>query len=187
MRKFWLAIFATGLVFSGCSGVQVSQDYDPATNFNSMKTFRWAAETQEKTGDLRIDNPLRDTRIRAAVERLLQAKGYLQTTEQEPTFLVHYQYVLRRKIESDGAGGGIGFGMGSYGRHGGIAIGTGNNIREYDQGSLVIDFVDAASETLLWRGTATQRFREYDNPEKTSQDINTLVEKLLAQFPPITN
>ena len=68
----------------------------------------------------------------------------------------------------------------------GVAIGTGNNIREYDEGSLTIDFVDAASQTLLWRGTGTQRFQEYKDPEKASRDIDTLVEKILAQFPPQT-
>lgn len=184
MRTIWLTIIATGLLFKGCSGVQVSQDYDPATDFKSMQAYRWATETQEKTGELRIDNPLRDTRIRAAVDRLLTEKGFIQSADGAPTFLVRYQYMLRQKIESDG--GGIGFGIGSFGRHGGIAIGTGNSVREFDEGSLTIDFVDAASQTLLWRGTGIQRFREYDDPQKTSRDINTLVEGILAQFPPRT-
>lgn len=184
MRKCWLAVVTTALVFCGCSGVRVNQDYDPATDFGSMQTYRWESKTQTKTGDLRIDNPLRDTRIRAAVADQLKQKGFIQSTDGAPTFLVRYQYTLRKKIESDGAGGGIGFGIGSYGRHGGIAIGTGNTIREYEEGSLTIDFVDTASKTLLWRGTGIQRFREYDDPEKASRDINTLVEKILAQFPP---
>lgn len=186
MRKIWLAVLATLLVLGGCSGVQVNQDYDQATDFKSMQAFRWESETQEKTGDLRIDNPLRDTRIRAAVARQLSDKGFVLAADGKATFLVRYQYTLRQKIESDGAAGGIGFGVGSYGRHGGVAIGTGNNIREYDEGTLTIDFVDTASQTLLWRGTGTQRFREYKDPEKTTSDINTLVEMILAQFPPRT-
>lgn len=184
MRKIWLAVCATAFVVGGCSGVQVNQDYDPATDFNSMQAYRWESETQEKTGDLRIDNPLRDTRIRRAVARQLSDKGFVRSEDGTATFLVRYQYRLRQKIESDGAAGGIGFGIGSFGRSGGVAIGTGNNIREYDEGSLTIDFIDAASQTLLWRGTGTQRFREYKDPEKARQDINTLVEKILAQFPP---
>jgi len=185
MRKNWLAVCAIALVLGGCSGVTVNQDYDPATDFDSMQTYRWESETQEKTGDLRIDNPLRDTRIRTAIARQLSDKGIVQSEDGSATFLVRYQYTLRQKIESDGAGGGFGFGIGSYGRHGGVAIGTGNNIREYDEGSLTIDFIDAASQTLLWRGTGSQRFREYNDPEKASRDTNTLVQKILAQFPPI--
>ena len=184
MKKMCIAILATAIVFSGCSGVQVYQDYDPATDFKSLQAYRWAAETQEKSGDLRIDNPLRDSRIRVAVERLLPSKGLVKATDSAPVILVRYQYTLDRKIESEVGSGGFGFGIGSFGRHGGIAFGTGNSVREYEESALIIDFVDAASETLLWRGTGRQRFREYDDPEKTSRDINTLVEKILEQFPP---
>lgn len=184
MKQTWLLMLTAIILMAGCSAVQVNQDYDPATDFQSMTVYDWMTATQEKTGDLRIDNPLRDARIRAAVERHLQEKGYLKTAEKDPTFLVSYQYVLRQRVESDNSG--IGFGIGSYGRHGGIAIGTGNSVREYDQGSLVIDFVDPTSKTLLWRGSGDQRFQEYDDPEKTSRDIDTLVNKILSQFPPQT-
>lgn len=180
-----IALFATTLALCGCSGVQVNQDYDPTTDFKSMRVYRWESESQEKTGDPRIDNPLRDKRIRAAVASQLADKGFTQSTDGVSAFLVRYQYLLRQKIESDGAGGGIGFGIGSYGSRGGIAIGTGSNVSAYDEGSLIIDFVDAASQALLWRGTGVQRFREYDDPEKNSRDINVLVEKILAQFPPV--
>ncbi|BBO68121.1 hypothetical protein DSCA_20510 [Desulfosarcina alkanivorans] len=184
MRYGWLAILLAALIAAGCSGITVSQDYDPATNFSSMQTFRWESETQEKTGDPRIDNPLRDTRIRSALERLLAQRRITGSVSEAPAFLVRYQYAIRQKLESSGTSSGIGFGMGSYGRHGGIAIGTGSQVREYEEGSLTIDFVDATSRALLWRGTGTHRFKEYGNPEKAARDINALVEKILSQFPP---
>ena len=172
------------LLSIGCSGIQLSQDYDPATDFGSLKHFTWASPTQPVTGDARIDNPFRDTRIREAVNRLLQEKGYIHTSEATPDFLVRYQYTLRRRIDSEGPAGGIGFGIGSYGRHGGIAIGTGNTVSEYDEGTLVIDIVDSKSDTLLWRGSGTERFMEYDDPQKTRQNIDSLVKRILDQFPP---
>lgn len=172
------------LLTIGCSGIQLSQDYDPATDFGSLKHFAWASATQPATGDARIDNPFRDARIREAVDRLLQEKGFLQAGAAAPDFLVRYQYTLRRRIDSEGPGGGIGFGIGSYGSHGGIAIGTGNSVREYDEGTLVIDIEQAASASLLWRGSGTERFREYDDPQKTRQAIDALVKGILDQFPP---
>lgn len=182
MKKGWIALLLATLVAAGCSGINVSQDYDPAMNFGTITSFRWESEAQEATGDPRIDNPLRDARIRAAIERVLAEKGFTPSANAPPAFLVRYQYTLRQKLES--GSGGVGFGIGSYGRHGGIAVGTGNPVREYDEGMLVIDLVNAVSPTQLWRGTGTQRFRDYDNPEKASRDINTLVEKILVQFPP---
>jgi hypothetical protein len=189
MKLKWVALLAATLAVAGCAGIQVSQDYDPATNFNALHTFRWMSATQEKTGDTRSDNPLRAARIRAAVDRLLQDKGYEKSTAQRPSFLVRYQYRLNRRMESDGTGGGFGFGfgLGGYGRHGGIAIGTGNanRISEYDQATLVIDFMAPVSRVLIWRGSGSRRYREYDDPAEATAAVNTLVEKILVQFPPM--
>lgn len=184
MKNRWTIIVLVILVSMGCSGIQTSQDYEPATDFQSIKTFGWASPTQPQTGDQRIDNPFRDTRIRAAIQRRLEEKGFLLKADQTADFLVRYQYTLRRRIDSAGSSGGIGFGIGSYGRGGGIAIGTGNDVREVDEGTLVIDLVSAGSGALLWRGNGTQRFQEYDDPNKAGQDINRLVETILNQFPP---
>ncbi len=182
MQRNWLIALSV-ILLAGCSGITVSQDFEPTTNFESLQTFAWSSATQAKTGDPRIDNPFRDTRIRDAVARILTSKGFAQTTDTTPSFTVQYQFSLRQKLESGGTSGGIGFGIGSYGRHGGIAIGTGNDVREYDEGSLVIDVMDTTG-ALLWRGTGTQRFREYDDPAKTTADIDALVAKILEQFPP---
>ncbi|MGA6926904.1 MAG: DUF4136 domain-containing protein [Desulfosarcina sp.] len=186
IKKGWIALIGTILLMGGCSGINVSQDYDPTTNFQPLDTFSWATDTQAPSGDPRIDNPLQDARIRKAVERVLKQKGFDESTD-SPSFQVRYQYDLRQKIEADGTAGGIGFGIGSYGRHGGIAIGTGNGVQEYDESTLIIDMVAPPSQTLLWRGSGTQRFVEYTDPEKASRDINTLVEKILSQFPPQEN
>lgn len=182
MKYRWITLLSVALI-AGCSGIQVSQDYDPATAFSGLEHFRWETSVQESTGDPRLDNPLRNGRIRSAVERVLKEKGFARSEDGGSTFLIRYRESLNQKLES---AGGIGFGIGSYGRHGGIAIGTGNNLRETEEASLIIDFLDPESKTLLWRGTGTQRFKEYDDPVKASQDINGLVEKILEQFPPKT-
>jgi hypothetical protein len=173
------------LVVIGCSGIQVNQDYDPATDFSGLRTYRWETPVQASTGDPRIDNPLQDARIRQAVDRNLHTKGYTLASDNAPaTFSVRYQYLLRQRIESDGTRGRVGFGIGSYGRHGGIAIGTGDSVREYDEGSLIIDFWDTDRNTLLWRGNGVHRYRTYNDPNKAKRDIDQLVEKILEQFPP---
>jgi hypothetical protein len=173
-------------VGAGCSGIEISQDYDPATDFQSLQTVAWASATQPETGDERIDNPFRDTRIRAAIQRQLEQKGLTFDPGQTPDIRVRYHYTIRQRLDSAGTRGSIGFGVGSYGSRGGIAIGTGtgNNLREVDEGTLVIDLVSAASDTLLWRGSGTHRFEEYDNPDKATEKIDALVDTIMGQFPP---
>ena len=187
MEYRWTIIALVFFLWVGCSGIQTSQDYDQATDFQSLQTVAWATTEQPKTGDERIDNPFRDTRIRKAIQNQLEKKGLIFKADQTPDVLVRYQYTIRQRIDSAGSGSSIGFGIGSYGSRGGIAIGTGtgnNNLREIDEGTLVIDLVSPESDSLLWRGSGTQRFEEYDNPQKATQVIDTLVESIMKQFPP---
>jgi hypothetical protein len=185
MTAIRLALTLTVLLAAGCAGINVNQDYDPVTDFSTLRTYRWDTATQAPTGDPRIDNPLHDARIRRAIDRHLGEKGYERVADASPTtFAVRYQFLLRQRIESDGSRGRVGFGIGSYGRHGGIAIGTGDTIRQYDEASLVIDFWNTGSNALIWRGTGVYRHRDYDDPIKASRDVDQLVAKILEQFPP---
>ena len=185
MHKLKNVIFLAFLAFfTGCSGIEVSQDYDMAADFSNLKKFDWYSAKQKKTGDLRVDNPLLDSRIREAVDRSLAQKGYQRIFQGTPDFYVGYKYGILTRIGSERVSTGIGFGFGGSGSFGGIGIGTGSNVREYYEGMLVIDITDTINRKLLWRGTGTRRVSRHSDPEKTTKEVNESVEKILAQFPP---
>jgi hypothetical protein len=172
----------------GCSSVQVSQDYLPETpedRFFDLKTYQWQSEKQKLTGNQLIDNPLLIKRIRTAIDHTLAEKGYRLITDGEPDFVVAYSYSLRAKIESGGSGSSVGFGFGTFGRFGGVGIRTGQEIREYDQATLLIDLINPQSGDLLWRGNGTRRVGQHPTPEKTTKMINEMVLRILDQFPPL--
>ena len=180
-----LILIALIAVIFSCSSVQVSQDYDPETDFAKLKTFAWQSETQQKTGDVRVDDQLIDSLIRKATERAFTAKGYQKVTQMAPDFYVSYQYTIQQKIESDNVRTSVGFGYGSWGRYGGIGVSTGADVSSYDEGLLVIDVIDSGNGKLLWRGKGTRRVSPHSDPEKTTQTVNEAVEKILNQFPPL--
>ncbi len=185
MRKLKNVFCLTFLaLFASCSGIQVSQDYNVAADFSNLKTFDWYLAQQKKTGDLRVDNPLLDSRIRKAVDRSLAQKGYQRIFQGTPDFYVGYKYGILTRIGSKRVRTGIGFGFGGSGSFGGIGIGTGSDVREYDEGMLVIDITDAANKKLLWRGTGTRRVSRHSDPAKITKEVNENIEKILAQFPP---
>jgi hypothetical protein len=186
--KRGVAILLILVVAGGCSSVKVSQDFDGSKNFDGYRRYNWQAETQKKTGDVRIDNPFLDERIRTAIDRTLVERGFKKVEQGAQDFMVRYIYRIRSKIESSDArtGFGFGFGFGSAGRHGAIGISSGTNVNQYDEGILVIDFIESPSKALIWRGTGTRRVLQHTKPEKDTKKINELVEKLLAQYPPQT-
>jgi len=185
MRKLKNVIFLMFFtIFIGCSGIEVSQDYDVAADFLNFKTFDWNLTKQKKTGDLRVDNPLLDSRIRKAVDRSLAQKGYQRIIKGTPDFYVGYKYGILTRIGSERVRTGIGFGFGGSGSFGGIGIGTGSDVREYYEGMLVIDITDTKNGKLLWRGTGTRRVSKHSDPERITKEVNENVDKILAQFPP---
>jgi hypothetical protein len=178
----WLMPAMIAILLFGCSTVKVSQDYDPATDFSIYRTFDWYPGPQPKTGDIRVDNPLLDERIRKAVTRELIAKGFRRVAGQVPDVYVAYHLTIRTKLEADTVHTGVGYGRYPY--YGGVGYDTW--VRQYDEGMLVIDIADAQADKLLWRGVGTRRVTETKNPQKSTEVVNKTVAEVLAQFPPRT-
>ena len=178
-------LFLVLLFFAaGCSPIQVSQDYTPGTSLNNLRSYAWHDDQQEKTGDLRIDNPLIDNRIRAAIDDTLAARGYRKTGRDQADFHVAYQYAIRGKVGASNVQTSIGFGFGTYGRHGGIGVSTGPDYSSYDEGLLIIDILDAREGSTLWRGKGTRQVFMHTEPERMTEQVNETVHKILDQFPP---
>lgn len=180
-----MCLIAGILFVSGCTSIRVSQDYKPAQTFSDVKTYAWKSTKQDRTGDVRIDNPFNDERIRTAVDKTLSLKGFVRTTG-NPDVYLSYVYSIQSKIASSSNGPVIGFGFGTGGRNStmGFAAGVGNDVGEFDEGRLVIDLADGKTNELIWRGTSTSRVDTQASPEKMTRLLNTMVEKNLAQFPP---
>jgi hypothetical protein len=182
-----LSFFIIFASIYGCSGIKVSQDYDTTKNLSGLKTYSWKTEKQKKTGNVRIDNTLLDSRIRSAVDSTLQGKNFQKTSKSSPDFHIEYQYSIRSKIKSSNSQTGIGIGIGSFSHRGAISFSSGTNISEYDEGLLVIDITDPETGNLLWRGNATSIINQHVTPEKATKRITTIIEKILKQFPPNEN
>lgn len=162
---------------SACTQFKIRTDYDSAADFRALRTYAWRPERPLPSGDARFDNSLIDAQVRAAVERVLTAKGYAKEPSARPDFLVGYHAVVKSKTDVqtiDRTYGYRGVGFGDPRLH----------VRTYDEGTLLIDVVDPATMKLLWRGSATGVVREKTAPEKREQRINDAVAEILEKFPP---
>jgi hypothetical protein len=174
------------LILGGCASLSVNQDYEPGTDLSIYTTFGWKSAAQPPTGDIRLDNPLLDARIREAVTRALTENGYREIDQGSADFLVEYGLTVQPKIYSPSLSIGTGVAIGGGGSFGGIGVGipVGGS---YEEGVLVIDLYDTKTGQHFWRGSGATRLNWQEGPEKTTKEINTLVEKILAQFPPPKN
>lgn len=177
-----ITIVLTLLAASGCSTVLVSQDYSTDADLSRFGTWRWQESVQPQTGDIRVDNPLMDKRIRRAVERHLTGRQFAVAPDQ-PDSRLTYHLTIDRKIQSDTAYTSVGVGGYYHPWYGGV--GSETRIWDYDEGRLTIDIHDADSGELVWRGVGVYRFRAYDSPQAADEAIQHIVDKILQQFPPV--
>ena len=153
-------ILAVFFLMLGCSSISIRTDFDDQADFSTYKTYQWM-DKKEKAG-ARAD--LADTRIKRAIDQELGSKGYqLAGKGKNPDLLVIYHMNVTRKIQVDQ------FDYRYWGP------------RRYKEGTLVLDFIDAASRQLVWRGWATGVL---GRPQKMEEHINKAVQGLMEKYPP---
>jgi len=177
-----ITITVLTLTLMACSGIQVSQDFEQGFDFSHLKTFDWTANEGNEWG--LAGNDLVDKRIRNAIVNTLVARQFTQDDSGKSDFLVSYDLAVEQRISSSNVSGGISVGRSTRGRAGSISIGTGSQVRTYDQGTLIIDVTDVASDKLVWRGISSQALPDLSDPQKLTDRVNETVAKILAQFPP---
>jgi hypothetical protein len=168
-----------GMVLAACAtspSADIDCDYDTAADFNALKTFAWTAPTGNAVAD-----ELLVKRIRGAVDTQLQAKG--RTAAANPDFLIGMQLSGKTTY-----GGSVGVGMSvgiPVGRAGRVSVGGGKSKPiEKKEGTLVLDFLDAKTKSLLWRATASGAVEPSSTPEYQQNRINAVVAEMLSYFPP---
>jgi len=179
-----LALFT----LSACSTLSVDYDYNQKIDFNNYKTFDWLPFPK----DMQVDE-LNRARFVTAVEDNLAKKGFEQNTSQ-PDFVIATHFGKENKIDITNWGysyapsgyyGGHGYRHpGSYGYAGGYAATGGVSVYEYEQGTLILDLVDAKTKTLIWRATAKAIISPASTPEKQTEKIRDAVTEILENFPP---
>ena len=170
-------------LLGGCSTLQVSQDYNPSFLFNSAESFNWNTRLAETDiPERQKDNELLDKRFHEAIESTLLRSGL--SLAEHPDLLISYIYSVTSKLETNSLSTGFGFGYGSFGRYGGAGIHTGSNLRQYDQGMLVISIHSGKTEELVWRGVGTREIFTHSSPESVTRAVVETVETILRQFPP---
>lgn len=147
----------------GCASAQVKTDFDQNANFSDYQTYSWMNTTRMSA---MAQATLFDRRLRAAVESQLAAKGLKKADGNgEADILIVYHAGVQDKLDVQQ--------WGYFGRRW--------DVREYQQGTLIVDVVDAKSMSLVWRGTA---IGETNTSNPSTEKLNQTVQKMFERFPP---
>ena len=173
------------LFLASCSTTKISSDYDPAVDFATLKSYAWMERPNPNEAPSIADNTLLRNRIERSVDAVLSAKGLSKVPRAEADFLISQHIGIQQKLQVDTTQYGYGYGFG-YGAWGGPIGGYNSQttVSQYDEGTLMLDFVNPESNNLIWRGTGQSRVRKTSNPQEREKLIRAVVDKILTQFPP---
>jgi hypothetical protein len=157
----------------GCATVSTKADYDRATDFSKYHTFSIQAGKLVREGVGDTGNTIVRDRIAAAIRDELTARG-LRPGDQSADLVVRFVGGARTRQELDTALTPM------YGPYYAGPVGSDVWVRDYQQGTLVIDLVDSSNDKLVWRSVATAEDQDFTKEEF----IRKAVAKSLAQFPP---
>jgi hypothetical protein len=167
--KFGLALLGLIMLIinSGCGSMSIGHEYDPKYDFSKLKTYSLIPDPYEEP---EVELVLK--RLRPMVNKSLQDRGY--QLSDNPDFKVALHVRSREAINVVNWGYDYGW-RGSYG--------YGFDAYQYEEGSLLVDIVDAKTNELVWQGLASAELKHTD-PELRDRTARRAINKLFKHFPP---
>ncbi len=181
LKTTWLG--ALILIVAGCatSGPTISSNPDPATDFGRLQTFGFMQPLgTDRPGGART--PLSNMLIEA-VSRELAIRGMRRSAPDggQPDVLVNLFVNMEQQIDVRQVPSTGGWHHHRGGRYG-VWRGYETQVRQFTQGTLVIDLVDPARNMLVWEGIAQGRLRR-GTTAVDQMMVDSVVSELLNTLP----
>ena len=148
-------------------GQKISVEFDTAADFSKYRTFAIRNEVINSRYPA-LNNELVKKNIANSIAHYLTAKGLTPITGRSDLNVnYHFGSAMRSELEAYPAGW----------RGWGTAV-----VRvPYTEGTLVLDFRDPSTRSLVWRAIARE---DKPDPSKIEGKLDTMVKKSIDKYPP---
>jgi len=165
----------SALALAGCATMNVSSHVERGVNFAQYRSFDWGPADALPTGDPRLDrNPFFKDHLEGAVEKQLATRGLERATSGTADVLIHYHANITQRFEVNGVDRDRGY----------CYDDCQPRLIEYEEGTIVLDLVDAHTNRVIWRGWAQESVdKVIDNQDRMERQINQAVTKMMERFP----
>jgi hypothetical protein len=154
--------------------MQVRSYAPPEASVATYRSYDWAGGDLGSTGDPRLDNNrFFVERVQQAADAELRRRGYEKASRGNPDLMLHIHARVNQRIET-----------------GEVDPITGHCRDDcpasvFDEGTLLIDFVDARTDALVWRGWAERSLLDgvVDDQASMNQVIDKAVAAIFGRLP----
>jgi hypothetical protein len=173
-RRFipFIGAAVVAAVTVACAPLTVTSFTERGVQVSRYRTYDWGMVDTSVPGDPRLDNnSFFHDYLRGAIDRHLRARGYEQTAL-TPDLRVHYHASATQRIYISGS-------EPTRERC------TECSVQVYDEGTVLIDLVDARTGALVWRGGAqTDIAGAVADQTRLERTIERAVARILNTLPP---
>ena len=158
-RLTLMAAAASLITYAGCASMPVHSYVPRGQDLARYRTYQWAPADEVSIGDPRLDNNwFFDERVRAAVDRQLATRGFAKGRVETVDLAVHYHASVTQAIDARGVDPEYKYceeaNCGPY---------------VYEAGTLLVDFEDARTQQLVWRGWAEAVFDDIIDDQRSME------------------
>jgi hypothetical protein len=190
LRRSMLLVAAA---LAGCSTLTYNTQWDPGAPYATYTTYAWLSTVPGAEQAAAIRDPAARALVVSAVDREMARRGFVELPpDKNPNFFVYVIGWGKDRVDVTTYGYTY---MGAYdkrpmldrleetyGPWGPTPVTTPViEVNQYKEGTLVIDFVDANTKKLFWRGTASDTVT---SPAHLKGVIDEAVRKLIDAYPP---
>lgn len=170
--KLKMGLLALSIVcVTACSPVKV---YTEKSNFVEQRSYKTFAILNEVQGKAAFDSPIMEEKLQLNLISGMEKRGFTYNADR-PDLIIRYNTDVNRNQRTIYPSYGR-WGMWNPWMWGGPMM---PEVRSYDQGEVIIDFIDPEVDRVIMRATAVGTV---NNPNEKQKKINTAVEKILREF-----
>jgi hypothetical protein len=172
------------VLLSACGSVHVTTEVDNAVDFSVLASYDWLQTDKSPGDDVRVNNPEIAALVRAAVEKRLLSMGYIKNENGEADFLITWFGAIEQKVKVQS----IDHFYTSYG-YGALVSSmplkskNGAKVRQYEEGTIIVDALIPGSHKVYWRGVGTDRLLKDMDKKDVKLYIDRIVGQILKDFP----
>lgn len=169
-------ILISGL-FTACSSIKVTTDYDKGTDFSTYKTFMFVKEV----ADIPM-NDLNKSRLLTSIEKELTAKGLVKSDDPDLVVDIHLSTRKEQSATTTSTGGYYGgYRRRGYGWGGGMGTSY-TSVNTYIVGTVIINMVDNKKNVLVWQGIGDGTV-DFDAKKREAM-MEKNIAKIMYGYPP---
>ena len=185
MKANWVLALCCCLLL-GCSQ-KVFFETSPSVDFKSLKkTYAFLPRIDSGKNSL-FENNIMDENIRRLITEKMDERNYVIDTT-GPELLIKFHVMVENKEDIvntpvysyPGMGYGYPYPYPFYFYPGPIYLGNNTKFIKYQEGTLVIDFVQRSSGKLVWRGWSVG---ELSNPVTYMNELPHLIGRMFIHYP----